>query len=183
MDLSINNSMDAEDQPATPGTTGSAGNTKGVVGPNGWVFPTTASDTIVGGYQTTNRPDHKGVDIAGKSAAETNNQPIYAAYGGVVTAAGPAEGYGNRIVIEHMVNGQKMSTIYGNIDESGVLITVGKSVKAGDQIGKVGSAGEINGAHLHFELWQGSPLSGGTIIDPTTIIEGSRAPVASGGAT
>jgi len=182
MDLSINTSMDDEDQPAKPGTTGSAGNTKGIVGPNGWVFPTTASDTIIGGYKTPNRADHKGIDIAGKSTSETANQPIYAAFDGVVTAAGPAEGYGNRIVIEHTVNGKKMSTVYGNIDESGVLVTVGTPVTAGQQIGKIGSSGEINGAHLHFELWDGSPLSGGTIIDPTAIIEGSRVQTTSGGA-
>jgi murein DD-endopeptidase MepM/ murein hydrolase activator NlpD len=176
MDLSVNNSMDEEDQPAAPGTAGSADASKGVVGPNGWVFPTSAADMITGGYKTTNRPDHKGVDIAGKSAAETTNQPIYAAFDGVVTAAGPAEGYGNRIIIEHTVNGKKMSTVYGNMDETGVLVTVGTPVTAGQQIGKIGSAGGINGPHLHFELWEGSPQSGGTIIDPTSVIEGSRVP-------
>lgn len=63
------------------------------------------------------------------------------------------EGYGKQVVINHQ-NGLK--TVYANLDAND-LIAVGKTVKKGDKIGKVGNTTlrtsyEKYGSHLHFAV-------------------------------
>ncbi|MDB5183736.1 MAG: hypothetical protein JWO07_417 [Candidatus Saccharibacteria bacterium] len=180
MDLSVDGGQKDHEQ-STPITTGAGDNTKAKAGPNGWVFPTVASDLITRKFGDSG---FTGVDLAGSSVALTNQQPIYAAKDGIVVAAGKADGYGNWVVIQHDADatGKVFYSVYGNIDDDGVLVSVNQKVKAGDQIAKIGSADMINGPHLRFEVWDGSPLAGGKSIDPTSIVEGAR-PVASGVST
>ncbi|MEU8235822.1 peptidoglycan DD-metalloendopeptidase family protein [Actinoplanes sp. NPDC048967] len=89
---------------------------------------------------------HAGVDLAAPDGT-----PIRAAGAGVVVAAGPAEGYGNAVLIDH---GNGYLTHYGHM--SVITTTVGQQVAAGDQIGNEGSTGHSTGPHLHFEVHQGS---------------------------
>ena len=89
---------------------------------------------------------HAGVDLA---APDTTR--IRAAGAGVVVAAGPAEGYGNAVLIDH---GNGFLTHYGHM--SVITVVVGQHVAAGEQIGNEGSTGHSTGPHLHFEVHQGS---------------------------
>jgi len=173
MDKSIQDSMDASDQPQqpAPGTTGVASGKSGPVGGNGWAFPTAATDNVTHGFQ----PPHMGLDIAAKDDATTKGQSIYAAYAGKVIKAGPSQDYGNWIVIEHQVNGQTMTTVYGHMDDDGILVQVGDQVKTGQEIGRIGSAGTDGKPYLYFELWQGQIDNGGTRIDPALTVETARA--------
>lgn len=67
------------------------------------------------------------------------------------------------------------STIYGNLQAGSITVKVGDDVTAGKIIGKVGRGGEGDTAHLHFEVWDGSPVGNrGKAIEPTPIIEASR---------
>ena len=52
-------------------------------------------------------------------------------------------------------------TTYGHMFTSGVLVHTGDMVLAGQQIGRVGTAGDSTGCHLHFE-----GLTQGTYTDP-----------------
>jgi len=103
---------------------------------------------------------HRGVDLAAPLGTS-----ILAAIDGTVVAAGPASGFGNWIVVDSQHDGL-MSTVYGHMFASGVLVHTGDVVHAGQQIGAVGAAGEATGPHLHFEVWPGGRLHGGTAIDP-----------------
>lgn len=85
---------------------------------------------------------HKGLDLAGQIG-----DPVYSANGGTVSYAGPANGYGNLIVIDHP-NG--FSTAYGHLSE--ILVNVGDKVKRGKIVGSVGNVGMSTGPHLHFEV-------------------------------
>jgi murein DD-endopeptidase MepM/ murein hydrolase activator NlpD len=89
---------------------------------------------------------HAGVDLAAPDGTR-----IRAAGAGVVVAAGPAEGYGNAVLIDH---GNGYLTHYGHM--SAITVTVGQHVAAGDQIGNEGSTGHSTGPHLHFEVHEGS---------------------------
>ena len=55
--------------------------------------------------------------------------------------------------------------------DHGLSVSVGDTVEAGQEIGKIGNAGESYGAHLHFEIWPGGRLSGGSPIDPATVLQ------------
>jgi murein DD-endopeptidase MepM/ murein hydrolase activator NlpD len=88
---------------------------------------------------------HEGIDLAGKLGS-----PIYAVGDGVVLRAGPADGFGNWIVIQH-ANGDV--TIYGHMRYYSVH--AGESVSAGQQIAVVGAEGDVTGPHLHLGVRRG----------------------------
>lgn len=174
IDKSVDASLDGE--PIASAGTSSPSNDQKVTD-TGWSFPTVNSATITSGFETNSRPDHHGVDLALRSSSETFGQPIYAARSGEVIAAGSANGYGNWIVIKHDIDGKIYSTVYGHMEDDGVLVKVGDVVEAGKQIGKIGNKGRSTGPHLHFEIWEGTPMGGGgKQIDPTPIIESARRP-------
>ena len=75
------------------------------------------------------------------------NTPFSAAAAGVVTHAGPAGDYGLLVTVDH---GGGLTTRYAHANELNVKI--GHQVKAGEQLGKVGTTGSTTGPHLHFEV-------------------------------
>ncbi len=154
MDRRVGDIQDEEKDEELPGTTGVGGGQTGAVSTDGWAYPTLPSVAINSGYKTSERPDHRGVDMA--AALGT---PIFAARDGRVVAAGPADGFGNWIVVESQVDGKTVSTVYGHMSRDGVLVRQGDTVKAGQQIGKIGSEGQSSGPHLHFEIWEGSRMN------------------------
>ncbi len=93
---------------------------------------------------------HTGVDLGGVYG----NPIVAAADGTVILVSEPVEGqntggtgYGNYVVIDH---GGGVSTLYGHCKD--VLVAVGDTVTAGEQIAICGSTGTSTGAHLHFEV-------------------------------
>lgn len=127
-----------------------------------------SSYTVTSPYGPRSGGFHYGVDLAAPMGT-----PIYAAGDGTVAAAGSASGFGDWIVIDHIVNGSKVSTVYGHEYPAGVLVTAGQVVKHGQHIGNVGANGEATGPHCHFETWAGGRLTGGHAVDPSTIIGGT----------
>jgi murein DD-endopeptidase MepM/ murein hydrolase activator NlpD len=98
---------------------------------------------------------HEGIDIwAGEGT------PIHAAGAGTVTWAGPRNGYGNAVFIDH---GHGVVTIYAH--QSQVAVAVGQRVSAGAVIGFVGHTGLAAGPHLHFEV-----RINGTAYDPLKFV-------------
>lgn len=143
---------------------GSDDSTGGITGE--WVYPTDESATT---YTSPFGPrwgtEHRGVDLAGPEGT-----PIYAARDGEVIEAGPADGFGNWIIIQHEVDGKQVDTVYGHMWNHGVLVSKGDKVGGGEEIGLIGNNGQSTGAHLHFEIWEGGRLNGGTAVDPAPII-------------
>lgn len=115
--------------------------------------------------------EHRGQDFAAPAGT-----PILAAAPGVVVAAGPAAGFGQWIVIDHQLDGQLVSTVYGHMWPADVGVSVGEQVQAGQPIARVGSNGQSTGPHLHFEVWQGGRLAGGEPVDPTSILSEPEVP-------
>jgi murein DD-endopeptidase MepM/ murein hydrolase activator NlpD len=97
---------------------------------------------------------HYGIDLAAPYGS-----PIYAAGDGVVIEAGPAQGFGEWIAVQHS-NGDV--SVYGH--EYKLLVHIGERVQAGQLIALVGSEGESTGPHLHFEVRIGG--IDGQRIDP-----------------
>lgn len=158
MDMQVEEGMEEDD--ATAGSDDSTGIT------GEWVYPTDESATT---YSSPFGPrwgtEHRGADLAGPEGT-----PIYAARDGEVIEAGPADGFGNWIIIRHEVDGKQVDTVYGHMWNHGVLVSKGDKVGGGEEIGLIGNNGQSTGAHLHFEIWEGGRLNGGTAVDPAPII-------------
>jgi murein DD-endopeptidase MepM/ murein hydrolase activator NlpD len=104
---------------------------------------------------------HHGVDVAAPLGTE-----ITAPGAGVITHAemgfnGSAR-WGNTVVIDH---GDGWSTLYAHMQD--IDVEVGEVVRAGHQIGRVGSTGASTGPHVHVEL-----RHNGERLDPGTHIPG-----------
>ena len=102
---------------------------------------------------------HKGMDFAGKSGSN-----VLAVAGGVVTWSGKRYGYGNMVEVNH---GNGFVTRYGHNREN--LVSVGDTVKKGQQIALMGSTGRSTGPHVHFEV-----LKNGRQIDPQRFVQRLR---------
>ncbi len=85
---------------------------------------------------------HAGIDLAAGSGAL-----IRAAAAGTVSSAGSEGGYGQAIRIVHS---DGTETLYAH--NSSLLVGRGEKVKAGQQIAREGSSGNVTGPHLHFEV-------------------------------
>ena len=85
---------------------------------------------------------HKGIDITGQ-----RGDPVYATAAGVVVYAGTGvKGYGVLLIVKH--NEQFLSA-YGHNDV--MLVAEGASIRAGQQIARMGSSG-TDTVKLHFEI-------------------------------
>lgn len=91
---------------------------------------------------------HNGADMVASAGT-----PIYAATSGTVRISSESYyGYGVGIVIDSVVGGQRVSTLYGHMTYGSRMVSAGDTVEAGQLIGLVGNTGRSYGAHLHFEV-------------------------------
>lgn len=137
---------------------GKAVNTKA---PGAYLWPCPSSRTITSSYGYRTHPVsgskklHTGMDIGASYGA-----PVTAAADGTVIMSQYYGGYGNCIIIDH---GGGMATLYGHM--SSLSARTGQTVKAGQQIGKVGSTGVSTGNHLHFEV-----RKNGSTVNPANYV-------------
>lgn len=117
---------------------------------------------------TGERKLHTGVDFAAPAGTH-----ILAAADGRVAFAGPAPGYGYLILIEHTVNGQRVASGYAHMYSSGVHVSAGDTVTAGQHIGDIGSSGYSTGAHLHFEIRPGGAQAAPVDPEPWLTAQGA----------
>lgn len=123
--------------------------------------------TVTSGFGQRWGTEHQGIDLAGAIGT-----PIYASADGVVRNAGPADGFGQWVVLDHVQGGQLVSTVYGHIET--YTVAVGEQVRAGQQIATVGNRGQSTGPHLHWEIWPGG--WGTAAVDPLPYYESAPAP-------
>lgn len=91
--------------------------------------------------------------------------PIQAVADGVVSLAEDGEGsLGVHMIIDHMIDGKLVSSVYGHMIHGSMNFKVGDVVKVGQVIGKTGSTGMSTGPHLHFEIREGG--KDGQHVDP-----------------
>ncbi|AOA03672.1 MAG: peptidoglycan DD-metalloendopeptidase family protein [Carnobacterium sp.] len=107
---------------------------------------------------------HKGIDFGGAVGT-----PIYASMSGRVVIAQydgmPVSGYGIATVIQHD-NGTW--TLYAH--QSSQSVKVGDVVTKGQQIGAIGATGQVDGAHLHFEIRTAQDGGMGNVVDPAPLL-------------
>jgi len=99
---------------------------------------------------------HEGVDFTPGSGAA-----IQAIADGVVSAVSLEGAYGNHVMIDHVINGVKVQSLYAHMQYGSIRVAVGQAVTVGTEVGQVGSTGASTGAHLHLEIHVN-----GTPVDP-----------------
>lgn len=111
---------------------------------NRWILP-------VAHYQLTGRfgdvsalwaTVHTGLDFAAPTGT-----PIYSIAAGVVTSAGPAGSYGNRVIVR-----LRDGTEIWYCHQYRMMVSVGDHVTQDAVIGEIGSTGNTTGPHLHLEV-------------------------------
>ncbi len=106
----------------------------------GWVSP--AAGMLTSRFGPRWGEVHEGIDIAVPVGT-----PVRAAQDGTVAAAGPAEGFGRWVVLDHAGG---LRTVYGHLSAERVVI--GQPVHAGQTVALSGNTGDSRGPHLHFEV-------------------------------
>lgn len=88
---------------------------------------------------------HQGIDMT--AAIGT---PIYAIEDGIVEyTENSFFGYGKHVILAHE---KDIKSLYAHLSE--IATVVGRHVKRGEMIGRVGSTGWATGDHLHLEIYQ-----------------------------
>jgi len=111
---------------------------------------------------------HAGIDMA--HGAASNGAIIKAAGPGVVEGrwtTGQHGGYGNCILLRH---GSGRYTLYGHMQNGSFLVSKGDRVVKGTPLGKVGSTGQSQGPHLHFETHEGGYRWNASARNPRTTL-------------
>lgn len=130
--------------------------------PAGWPVK---SGWISSGFGERNDPftgkktRHEGLDFAGIRGTE-----VLGVASGVATWAGPRQGYGNLVEIDH---GNGYITRYAHNDQ--LLIGVGDGITAGQTIARMGDSGRASSPHVHFEV-----LYRGEAINPYKFVKQMR---------
>lgn len=113
----------------------------GAAGSGAFIWP--ADNHFLSGFDYNPEANHPGIDIDGEEG-----DPVYAADSGVAVYAGwNTWGYGNVVVINH---GNGWQTLYAHL--SSYYVSCGQSVWQGNVIGAIGTTGNADGSHLHFEM-------------------------------
>ncbi|MCU1586232.1 MAG: family peptidase [Microbacteriaceae bacterium] len=99
---------------------------------------------------------HEGVDFV--PPAGTTIDSIAA---GVVSQAGTTGPFGNHVMIDHVINGQKVQSLYAHMISGSIKVVVGQQVTVAQPLGLLGSTGNATGPHLHLEIHLD-----GTPVDP-----------------
>lgn len=116
-----------------------------------WPFP--FATTISSGYGDRSAPCrgcssyHRGVDFT-----PGYGTPIQAVADGVVSDLQEGWSYGTHVFIDHVINGQRVTTLYAHMEAGSTPLVPGQQVKAGDFVGLVGDTGASTGPHLHLEV-------------------------------
>ena len=124
-------------------------------------LPWPASGTITGRFGTRTDPvsgtriSSPGIDISTAPGA-----PAVSVFEGVVQRVGRIPTYGQYVMVTH----GEFVTLYGNLSQ--VSVSQGQAIRAGQAIGRSGTASERRGAALFFALYQG-----GSPSDPTGWLE------------
>jgi murein DD-endopeptidase MepM/ murein hydrolase activator NlpD len=114
---------------------------------------------------------HTGLDYSAPAGT-----PILATADGRVYFAGASAGYGHIILIDHTVNGQRVSSGYAHMFGERIYVRAGDPVTAGQHIADIGMSGYTTGPHLHFEIRPGGGWSAPVDPEPWLASHGGATP-------
>ena len=124
-------------------------------------YPVPASTPISSGFGLRACPgcatNHTGTDFN-----PGNGAPVVSIADGIVGEVGfDGSGAGQYVVVEHVIDGQIVRSLYGHLQFRSQLVAEGEVVLRNQQLGLVGATGQVTGPHLHLEI-----IIDGKQIDP-----------------
>lgn len=120
-----------------------------------------------GPFTVTDRFGDRGGAHMGTDMVAAGGTRVFASIDGVVRISQESYGgYGVTVVVESVLNGQRVSTVYPHMQSGSRQVSVGQSVSAGQLVGLVGSTGRSTANHLHFEVY-----IDGTAVDSLVWLE------------
>ncbi|WP_322411464.1 peptidoglycan DD-metalloendopeptidase family protein [Microbacterium invictum] len=121
-------------------------------------WPFAVGVSISYGFGMRSGKMHEGLDFVPGAGA-----PIQAIADGTVRIASESGGaYGVHVIIDHVIDGQLISSHYAHMEYDSLQVVPGQQVTVGTVLGRTGNTGRSFGAHTHFELL----MNGTTPIDP-----------------
>jgi murein DD-endopeptidase MepM/ murein hydrolase activator NlpD len=107
---------------------------------------------------------HQGQDV---SAAE--GTPLVAPRPGTISTVAYQAGGAGYYVVEADDDGSHWYA-FMHLEEGSTAVSEGEHVSVGQRLGSVGSTGDAQGPHLHFEEWIGPWQEGGHPVDPLPLL-------------
>lgn len=121
-------------------------------------WPFAVGVTMSYGFGMRSGRMHEGIDFTPGAGS-----PIQAIADGTVRVASEAGGaYGVHVIIDHMIDGQLVSSHYAHMQYGSLQVVPGQQVTVGTVLGRTGNTGRSYGAHTHFEIL----MNGTSAIDP-----------------
>ncbi|MCC2031270.1 peptidoglycan DD-metalloendopeptidase family protein [Microbacterium sp. BWT-G7] len=121
-------------------------------------WPFAVGVTMSYGFGMRSGSMHEGIDFTPGAGA-----PVQAIADGTVRVASEAGGaYGVHVIIDHMIDGELVSSHYAHMQYGSLEVVAGQQVTVGTVLGHTGNTGRSYGAHTHFEIL----MNGTTAIDP-----------------
>ena len=121
-------------------------------------WPFAVGVTMSYGFGMRSGRMHEGIDFTPGAGA-----PIQAIADGTVRVASEAGGaYGVHVIIDHVIDGERVSSHYAHLQYGSLQVRPGDRVTVGTILGRTGNTGRSYGAHTHFEILR----NGTTPVDP-----------------
>lgn len=109
---------------------------------------------VGGPFTVSDRVGDRGGAHMGTDMLAAGGTPVFAALDGVVSVSQENYyGFGVAVVLESVLNGQRIRTVYPHMQYGSRQVEVGQTVSAGQLVGLVGTTGSSTANHLHFEVW------------------------------
>ncbi|QPE05490.1 M23 family metallopeptidase [Microbacterium schleiferi] len=120
-----------------------------------------------GPFRVTDRFGARGGAHMGTDMVAAGGTPVYASLDGMVRISQDSyAAYGVTVVVDSVLNGQRVSTVYPHMQTGSRQVAAGQTVTAGQLVGLVGSTGRSTANHLHFEVYLD-----GTAVDSLAWLE------------
>ena len=110
---------------------------------------------LTDGYGPRNGPAGTSGFHGGQDFTPGEGTPIGSIADGVVKRVDltGASSFGIFIEVEHVIEGQRVTSLYAHMMYGSRRVTVGQTVSAGQLIGQVSDTGRAYGTHLHLEIY------------------------------
>lgn len=117
-----------------------------------WPFPMGVQ--LTDGYGPRNGPAGTSGFHGGQDFTPGEGTPIGSIADGVVKRVDltGASSFGIFIEVEHVIEGQRVTSLYAHLDPSTVKVAEGDEVQVGDELAGVGNSGLSTGPHVHLEI-------------------------------